>query len=276
MQPPQVQPDGSNKFTADMMIYDEESDRHVRIPWLEALMASGAIGLALANGQKTLSGPPAADAKLIDWVNAALQIAAYSSGEKIGVSTTGVVTMGAAVSSSTAAAWAPTASTPAAGVFLPPADQLEATLKAAYTLLKPNIRIVVARPFSAPRSRSRSHAPAPRSRIPRAAVEHLMHSVILTVSGRDTGATLFGPADMQLSANTQVKTIEGHYTGHFKAVITKPQSTPPSIHTLSMLALTSIHSQWQTCSSCATWRAAATSRATTRRGLRRTATGTTL
>ena len=102
-----------------------------------------------------------------------------------------------------------------------------------------------------------------------------MHSVILTVSGRDTGATLFGPADMQLSANTQVKTIEGHYTGHFKAVITKPQSTPPPIHTLSMLALTSIHSRWQTCSSCATWRAAATSRATTRRGLRRTATGNT-
>lgn len=33
-----------------------------------------------------------------------------------------------------------------------------------------------------------------------------MHSVILTVSGRETGATLFGPADMQLSANTQVKT----------------------------------------------------------------------
>jgi len=27
------------------------------------------------------------------------------------------------------------------------------------------------------------------------AVEHLMHSAILTVSGRDTGATLFGPAD---------------------------------------------------------------------------------
>ena len=51
-----------------------------------------------------------------------------------------------------------------------------------------------------------------------------MHNVILTVSGRDTGATLFGPADMQLSANTQVKTIEGHYTGHFKAVITKPQN----------------------------------------------------
>ena len=51
-----------------------------------------------------------------------------------------------------------------------------------------------------------------------------MHNVVMTVSGRDTGATLFGPADMQLSANTQVKTIEGHYTGHFKAVVTKPQN----------------------------------------------------
>ena len=51
-----------------------------------------------------------------------------------------------------------------------------------------------------------------------------MHNAILTVAGRDTGATLFGPADMQLSANTQVKTIEGHYTGHFKAVVTKPQN----------------------------------------------------
>ena len=50
------------------------------------------------------------------------------------------------------------------------------------------IRIVLARPF----------------------IEHMMHSVVMTVSGRDTGATLFGPADMQLSANTQVKTIEGY------------------------------------------------------------------
>ena len=68
--------------------------------------------------------------------------------------------------------------------------------------LDKDIRIVVARPF----------------------IEHLMHNVVMCVSGRDTGATLFGPADMQLSANTQVKTIEGHYTGHFKAVVTKPQN----------------------------------------------------
>ena len=54
--------------------------------------------------------------------------------------------------------------------------------------LNKDVRIVVARPFT----------------------EHTMHNVIMAVSGRDTGATLFGPADMQLSANTQVKTIEGY------------------------------------------------------------------
>lgn len=60
--------------------------------------------------------------------------------------------------------------------------------------------------------------------IARPFMEHLMLSAVVTVSGRDTGATLFGPADMQVSANTSVKTIEGHYTCHTKAVITKPQN----------------------------------------------------
>jgi hypothetical protein len=40
-------------------------------------------------------------------------------------------------------------------------------------------------------------------------IEHAMMSAVLTVAGQDTGATLFGPSDMQLSANTAVKTIEG-------------------------------------------------------------------
>ena len=64
------------------------------------------------------------------------------------------------------------------------------------------VEIVIARPF----------------------LEHLAMSAIMTVSGRDTGATLFGPADMQISANTSVKTIEGHYTCHTKSVITRPQN----------------------------------------------------
>ena len=45
--------------------------------------------------------------------------------------------------------------------------------------------------------------------IARPFIEHRMMSAVLAVAGTDTGATLFGPADMQISANTSVKTIEG-------------------------------------------------------------------
>ena len=55
-------------------------------------------------------------------------------------------------------------------------------------------------------------------------IEHSMLSAVMTVAGSDTGNTLFGPADMQLSANTTVKVLEGHYTMHSKAVITKHQN----------------------------------------------------
>ena len=55
-------------------------------------------------------------------------------------------------------------------------------------------------------------------------IEHEMLSAVVMVAGSDTGCTLFGPADMQLSANTTVKVIEGHYTGHFKSVVTKPEN----------------------------------------------------
>ena len=60
--------------------------------------------------------------------------------------------------------------------------------------------------------------------IARPFIEHRMMSAIMAVAGSDTGATLFGPADMQISANTSVKTIEGHYTCHTKSVITKAQN----------------------------------------------------
>ena len=60
--------------------------------------------------------------------------------------------------------------------------------------------------------------------IARPFIEHRMMSAVLAVAGADTGVTLFGPADMQISANTSVKTIEGHYTCHTRSVITKPQN----------------------------------------------------
>ena len=48
--------------------------------------------------------------------------------------------------------------------------------------------------------------------IARPFIEHTMMSAVAAVAGKDTGATLFGPADMQISANTSVKTIEGEQT----------------------------------------------------------------
>ena len=57
-------------------------------------------------------------------------------------------------------------------------------------------------------------------------IEHLMMSTIATVSGRDTGATLFGPADMQISANTSVKTIEGARALRSRALSLAPRLAP--------------------------------------------------
>jgi len=191
MSPPQVDPGYLKvQFTCDLLIYDEESDRHVRIQWRDAAAATCVEGLVdeqdnplvdetsatnfipgnrgAANPVDGLVNSPGNNPRFSNWATAANQITFFNAGLKM--NRTAV------------------------------ADATEAA--AAYAAIEKKCRIVIARPF----------------------IEHLMHSVIICVSGRDTGATLFGPADMQLSANTQVKTIEGHYTGHFKAVITKPQN----------------------------------------------------
>jgi hypothetical protein len=163
LQPPQVPPDvGKEKFTCDILIYDEESDRHVRITWGQALSAccidssddgkgfkdGKAANPALVDGTKNVSHKTGKmdNSSLREWYAKAKRIEAYNEQTATGSG------------------------------------------KVPYSDIDPDIRIVVARPF----------------------IEHLMHSVVMAVSGRDTGATLFGPADMQLSANTQVKTIEGH------------------------------------------------------------------
>ena len=163
MQPPQVQPEGTGKYTADMMIYDEESDRHVRIPWWEALAASGAGELfAGGSGSTTLAGRTTNNS-LGNWLDAACKIAAYSSGMYITVAADGKI-------SAATAGTATTTGSLAAGtafVYGPPDVSDAAKAAAAFEALDKGIRIVVARPF----------------------IEHLMHSVILTVSGRDTGAT---------------------------------------------------------------------------------------
>ena len=182
MMPPQIEPTGGGaaaKHSCDLLIYDEESDKHVRISWGDAMKACCIEGITVATpivGSRG-GGMTAGDARITgagrfqtagqtnanSWYFAAEQIRCYNEQEDFDKNAGGIP------------------------------DWVD---------LNPDIRIVLARPF----------------------IEHLMHSAILCVAGRDTGATLFGPADMQLSANTQVKTIEGHYTGHFKSVVTKPQN----------------------------------------------------
>jgi len=144
LQPPQVDPtDGGAakakaKFTCDALIYDEESDRHVRVTWGQALKACCIGGQGNIDGGKEMSHPTKAmgdNKSLAKWAAAAENIRKFN----------------------------------------------EQTSDApAYTAIDTDIRIVIARPF----------------------IEHLMHSVIMAVSGRDTGATLFGPADMQLSVRS--------------------------------------------------------------------------
>ena len=159
----------------DIIIYDEEMDKHVHITIREALKFA-MVGAAKTDnlykdvkaGEKTDAGEDVAKGLT----------ASYNPKDAAGNAIANPV-----LDSLPSATAAELAALVATGVWMP-------------------LEVIIARPF----------------------IEHLMMSAIMAVSGRDTGATLFGPADMQISANTSVKTIEGHYTCHTKSVITKPQN----------------------------------------------------
>ena len=152
----------------DILIYDEEADRHVKITYRQALLATGIM-------KPNLSAIKA-DADL-GATAAALDL----------------------VGGQTITQWA------TAAALLLTANEVGATTDNVKPVADGGLAdcpVVISRPF----------------------IEHAMLSAVLAVSGSDTGATIFGPSDMQISANTSVKTIEGHYTGHFKSVITKHQN----------------------------------------------------
>ena len=161
MQPPQVAPPNS-KFTCDMLLYDEESDRHVRITWLDALKASGVGELVAKNptladtDAMALAGPTSGSNSLFKWFKDALHWAAYSADIDLWVDNDGKIT-------TTDPTGLGTFGVSSSGRY----TGGKITKPTAYDITKVNCRLVVARPF----------------------IEHLMHSVILTVSGRDTGAT---------------------------------------------------------------------------------------
>ena len=148
MSPPQIPPKGDGMHTCDLLVYDEESDRHVRITWedaLEATLCNDAQGFYNSASDTDMSDGNQNTTKLSDWKDMADEWSAYNKG----------------------------------GV-----DYKTAAGENGKNL---ECRIIVARPF----------------------IEHLMHNAVLTVAGRDTGATLFGPADMQLSVS-QVITRTRH------------------------------------------------------------------
>ena len=177
MAPPQVFPgEGKCEFSCDLLIYDEESDRHVRIQWGEALGACLTI-----NNDDVISKGANSTTTGKDWKAAAEKWAAFNKGYKGGT---------AAVAADTATGTPEVAAK--AGTSYTAGD---------YETLDKEIRIVVARPF----------------------IEHLMHNAILTVAGRDTGATLFGPADMCVPLRVQTARAP---TTHSPFALTRALSRP--------------------------------------------------
>jgi len=82
LQPPQVTPEkGKEKFTCDALIYDEESDRHVRVTWAQALKACCIGGQGNISADTDMSHPTGgmgASKKLSAWMKEAIKIQAFN------------------------------------------------------------------------------------------------------------------------------------------------------------------------------------------------------
>lgn len=155
MRPPPFPPKAGVTGFMDIFLYDEEGDRHVRISWKDALKATGAVYLVATKGGTSMPGVPGFEH----------DAGGYTKGGK------GPAVGGATTDPDKFESWYGHAK------WLEYVNEKgfkEAEYddwKAAY-MEKKGIYIVIAKPF----------------------IEHLMHSAIAMVSGRDTGATLFGPA----------------------------------------------------------------------------------
>jgi hypothetical protein len=172
----------------DVLIYDEESDRHVKIDYEDALKATGLFDWNL--GSATIRGTfkaelvrlkTAAPAD-IPAIQTALNGLLGDGKEHVNVA----IKMGTA--GKTLGEWMHDA-----------LELMEANNSGKGSKVVTDAPIVIARPF----------------------IEHAMLSAVLAVAGADTGATIFGPSDMQISANTSVKTIEG-YDAHPRTHISTP------------------------------------------------------
>ena len=239
LQPPQVPPEeGKEKFTCDILIYDEESDRHVRITWGQALAAccigmnngAGAVVTNMVDGTKNMSHPTPGmnnDKSLGAWYLKAKAIQEYN----------------------------------------------EQATKKAYSTVDPDIRIVVARPFiehlmhsvvMAVSGRDTVRAPSSNAMsqpalTDHASLAHVTGSHALRPGGhaierqhpsqewaRSTFESLNPNRAPTPCAHPRLRAcaaIEGHYTGHFKAVVTKPQNVLVRANHKTLLLPTITHQE---------------------------------
>lgn len=153
--PPTKTPATTETGFMDILIYDEESDRHIRVTWEDAMkaccVAVAGTGSAVTAGDLAATGLGLAAGTFGTDATAAAALGSGVAGYDVG--------------GETSAAWLTKA------LAWNVANKSDT---AAAPALSTAVYIVVARPF----------------------IEHLMHSAVVAVAGRDTGATLFGPADM--------------------------------------------------------------------------------
>ena len=134
---------------ADIIIYDEEADKHVHIPFEKACAAAGLTGAAaIADGDERTAAMPG-------WCSSKAKTTAAINNSKSGTYQSGVC-------------------------------------------------VVIVRPF----------------------IEHLMMSAVMTVAGRDTGATLFGPAGKPFSPHSCAFLVST--CTHTHTVLTRVSSSLPS------------------------------------------------
>lgn len=161
---------------ADIMVYDEESDRHVHIPFATAMEATC---YGHAEGPKgdlfNLAGKTAADADVQRSDDHYAKVFSAAGGP---LKLSDLLTPASAV---TASAGPPAVvGVPARSGYTAGNKADDAAIEALVTGIKTlvafgvwvPVEIVICRPF----------------------IEHLSLSAIVAVAGRDTGATLFGPA----------------------------------------------------------------------------------
>jgi hypothetical protein len=143
MRPPPFPPKpGTRPGFLDILVYDEESDRHIRVKWVDAYIATCAALLVKTNTIRDteMTKQDGTPYTFGQWNEHAADLMALNE-EPEGVPTE------------------------------PTAYTKFCTEYKKYT----ECMMVVCRPF----------------------IEHLMHSAVVMVAGRETGATLFGPADMR-------------------------------------------------------------------------------